>query len=350
MTTPSTAQKRFLAAGAKIGSSTWGVAEALGAGFGGLIDADGGLMRSQAYHPANEADTPFVKEGDLGPIDPVDFSPEFFQRYDPGALGILLAQLFGTAGSPSAVGAGYAHILQWKEDTGGQFSTFAIERASKILEVPSVKPISYDLSIADGFLRSTIGLRGDTLKNDSSINAATQMDALTYADRGNRVKFSDLTVYLVDQSFSPYPDASTAIVPSDISMHFERPHDGLHGAGSASILEPNQNGQPIITINLTFPRMNAVNAAHFADFTAETEQAAYVWFSGAYINGVSGQKFEYHFYFPRLRITNVDYPFDEIVPATITLQAEEAASNPNGFSHTVPYLRIVNNRSTDYLA
>jgi hypothetical protein len=350
MTTPSTAQKRFLAAGAKIGSSTWGTAEALGAGFGGLIDGDGGLIRSQPYNPANEADTPFVKEGDLGPIDPVDFSPEFFQRYDPGALGILLAQLFGTAGSPSAVGAGFAHILQWKEHTEGQFSTFAIERASKIFEVPSVKPISYDLSIADGFVRSTIGLRGNTLINDSGVNGATEMDALTYADRGNRVKFSDLTVYLVNEDHSPYPEANDIIVPSDISMHFERPHDGIHGGGSDSIIEPAQNGQAIITIEMTFPRMNAVNATHFADFIGETEQEAYIWFSGAYINGVSGQKFEYHFYFPRLRVTNVDYPFDEIVPSTMTLQAEEAASNPGGFSHTVPYLRIVNNRSTDYLA
>ncbi len=351
MTTPTTAQKRFLAAGAKIGSSTWGTAEALGAGFGALIDGDGGLMRSQPYNPANEADTPFVKEGDLGPIDPVDFAPEFFQRYDPGALGILLAQLFGTAGSPGAVGAGYAHVLKWKEYIAGQYSTFAIERPSKIFEVPSVKPYTFDLSIADGFVRGSIGLRGNTVINTGQENEATEMDALTYADRGNRLKFSEMTVYLVDQSLAADPDTTTAIQLSDISMHFERPMDGLHAAGSPSIIEPNQNGQPIITITMTFPRMNAVNNAYFADFIAETEKKAYIWFAGAYINGVSGQKFEFQFYFPRLRIIPpVDYPFDEIVPGTITLQAEEAASNPDGFGNAIPYLRIANARSTDYLA
>lgn len=349
MTIPSMPQRRLLAAGAKKSAQSWGTAEALGAGYGLLLESDGGLVRNQPYLPAKEADTPFILEGDLGPIDPVDFAPAFTQRYDPGALGILIAQLFGTAGSPGAVGAGYAHILKWAEENYGEFCSFAVERVSKILEVPSAKPHMLDLNIADGLLKGTLGLRGDTVKNDSSVNTATEMDALTYADRGNRIKFSELTVYLVNQSLGSDPDTTTAIVLSDVSLHFERPQDSPHKAGSKSIIEPMENAHSVITITMTFPRMNAVNNAYFADFIAETEKKAYIWFAGAYLNGVSGQKYEFQFYFPRLRITNIDYPFDEIVPGTITLQAEEAASNPDGFGNTVPYLRIVNTRSTDYL-
>ncbi len=349
MATPTIPQRRLLAAGAKNSAQIWGTAEALGAGYGLLLESDGGLARNQAYLPAKEADTPFVLEGDLGPIDPVDFAPAFTQRYDPGALGILIAQLFGTAGTPGAVGAGFAHILKWKEHIDGQYSTFAIERPSKIFEVPSAKPYMLDLNIADGFLKGTIGLRGNTLINTSAVNTLTQMDALTYADRANRVKFSGLVVYLVNQSLAADPDTTTAIELSDISLHLERPHDSPHKAGSESIIEPAENAQSIITITMTFPRMNAVNNAYFADFIAETEKKAYIWFTGAYISGSAGQKFELQFYFPRLRIINIEYPFDEIVPGTITLQAEEAASNPDGFGNAIPYLRIVNTRSTDYL-
>ena len=206
-----------------------------------------------------------------------------------------------------------------------------------------------DLNIADGFLKGSIGLRGDSLINTSAVNTLTQMDALTYADRGNRIKFSGLTVYLVDQSLAADPDTTSAIELSDISLHLERPHDSPHKGGSESIIEPAENAHSIITITMTFPRMNTVNNAYFANFIAETEKKAYIWFAGAYLNGVSGQKYEFQFYFPRLRIINIDYPFDEVVPATITLQAEEAASNPDGFGNTIPYLRIVNTRSTDYL-
>jgi len=347
MATPTIPQKRLLAAGAKKSAQTWGTAEALGAGFGMDIDSDGGLVRSQAYHPAKGADTPFPSEGDLGQIAPVDFAPEFDLRYDPGAIGILLAQLFGTAGAPSAAGNGWRHTFLWAEENYGEFATFAIERAAKIFEVPSAKPYTFDLSVADGFIRGSIGLRGNTLINTSAVNTLTQMDALTYANRGLRVKFSDLLAYLTYQTNASNPDQTTAIEISDISMHFERPHDGLHGAGSPSIIEPSENGQPIITMSLTFPRMNTINDAYFADFIAETEKKACMWFHGPVLQGA--QLYEFDFYFPRLRVISVAYPFDEVIPCTMVLQAEKADTY-TGFMSPYPYIRPVNLRTTDYLA
>lgn len=349
MTTPTIPQKRLLAAGAKKGSSSWGTAEALGAAYGMDIDSDGGLVRNQSYLPAKGADTPFVLEGDLGNIDPVDFAPEFDLRYDPGAIGILLAQLWGTAGTPGAAGNGWRHRLVWADENYGEFCTFAVERAAKIFEVPSAKPYSFDLSVADGFMRGSIGLRGNSLINTSTVNTLTQMDALTYANRGLRVKFSDLTAYLTYQANVTGPEGTTAIEISDISMHFERPHDGLHGAGSQSIIEPMENGAPIITVSLTFPRMNTVNNPYFADFIAETEKKAYFWFKGPVLH--TTQYYEFYFYFPRLRVINVDYPNDDIIPCTMTLQAEEAATDTAGFSVSKrPHLFIANDRTTDYIA
>lgn len=347
MTTPSIAQKRLLAAGAKKSAQTWGTAEALGAGYGMLIDSDGGLVRNQTYHPAREADTVMPEEGDLGPIDAVDFTPEFFLRYDPGAIGILLAQLFGTAGSPAAAGNGWRHTFQWAEENYGEFCTFAVERRSKIFEVPSAKPYSFDLSIADGFVRGSIGLRGNTLVNTGTENEAAEMDALTYADRGRRIKFSELLAYLTYQTNASNPDQTTAIEISDISMHFERPHDAIHPAGSESIIEPMENEFGASTMTLTFPRMNTINDPYFAEFIAETEKKACMWFHGPVLQGA--QLYEFDFYFPRLRVINVDYPFDEVIPCTMTLAIEKAATY-TGFLSPYPYIRPVNLRTTDYLA
>lgn len=351
MTTPSIAQKRLLAAGAIKSAEAWGTAEELTAGSGLLINTDGGLMRNQPYNPANEADTPMTKEGDLGLIDPVDFNPEFFMRYDSGALGVLLAQLFATAGSPSDLGNGvYSHTFQWADENKGEFCTFAIERVSKIFEVQSAKVMSFDISVDTGFLKGVLGLRGNSLINTSTTNEATEMDALTYADRGNRIKFSQVNIKMNDQSDGNVT-GETALEVSDFTVHYERPHDSANKAGSEFIIEPEENERPNINITLNFPRMNAVNNLYFADFIAETEKKMEIKCVGA-IAGTGGSiPFSFNMKFPRLRIIPpVDYPFDEIVPATIMLQAEEAASNPTGMDYARPYAFLSNERSTNYLA
>lgn len=352
MTTPTTAQKRFFAAGVIKSDAAWGTAKAIVAAGGILIDGDGGLIRNQAYHPANESDTTFVKEGDLGDIDPVDFAPEFFMRYDPGGLGILIAQLFGTAGNPNALGNDvYGHTFQWATENAGEFATFAREKRAKIFEVQSAKPISLDFSVADGFLRGVIGLRGNNLVNDSSVNTLTQLDALTYKTRKHRIKFSQMSFKMNDEAEGAVA-SETALEVSDFTAHYERPHDGLHGAGSAAIIEPQQNGQPIITVTLNFPRSNAVNEAYFADFIAETEKKLRIYATGV-VAGTGGSiPFSMQMRFPRMRIIPpVDWQDgEEIMPATIQLQAEEAASTPTGEDYAVPHIYMNNETSTNYLA
>lgn len=349
MTTPTTPQKRFLAAGAMKSAEAWGTADEITPALGGmLIESDGGLVRNQAYHPANEADSAFPKEGDLGNIDPVDFALEFFQRYDPGPIGILMAQLFGICGVPTAQGGdAFTQTMQWDDENDGEFCTFAIERRGTIFEVPSAKPYSFDLSIADGFLKGSIGLRGNSLV-EATVNVYGIMDALTYKDRTNRIKFSQVMIDMNNQTAGDAL-AETDLIISDLSVHYERPIDGLYAAGGEGIIEPVQNGQPIITVTMTFPRMSAVNAAYFADFIAETEKKVRIEFIGIQMDP-SAQHYTLRLFFPRMRITNIEYPFDEIVPATITLQAEEAVAAPSGMGFTKPYLMLANKRADKYIS
>lgn len=351
MATPTTPERRLLAAGAKKGSSGWGTAVALGAGDGLLITTDGGPTRKQPYSPAKEHDTPFIKTGDLGAIDPIDFALSFFMRYDPGRLGTLLAMIYGTAGIPMIQGTGpaYKHIFQFKDTIEGLFVTYAKEIPGKIHEIASAKPYAVEFSIADGLLQASLSLRGNKLIDDSVVNAATQMDALTYPDRYNRVKFPQLVVKMNDESGGDV-SGETALAINGLTISIARTPDAVPPAGQDYILEPLENDYPQATVKLSFPRANSVNTAFFQKFTAETPQKLLAKFTGKLIE--STYYYDLAFYFPRLKFSPdpPSYADNEIVPAEITLVAEEAAAAPTGMSYARPYLELINKATIDYLA
>lgn len=347
MTTPTQAEGRLYAAGAKKGSA-WGTAVALGANCGTLLETDGGLARKQPYLPAKETDTPFVKDGQLGNIDPVDFTPAFFARYDPGAIGLLIALLFGTAGAPTLLDTlAYQHVFQWANSTSGLFATFAIERPSKIFEVASCKPISLELSIADSKLKGAIALHGNTMIDNSSVNQAAQMDAITYDDIHHRIEFAEISAKMNDESGGDV-SGETALEIKDVSVSYSRPLDAEHKGGSKEMIEPLQNDAEVIQVKFEFPRSNTINQAFFQKFTAETTQKILIKFTGDLIE--STYYYDLALFFPKMRVIEIDYPYGPIIPASMTLQAEEADSNPTGMDYKRPYVELVNKKSTDYLA
>jgi hypothetical protein len=348
MGTPTNPVKKLMAAGAKK-AATWGTAVAVGATDGLLLKGDGGLERKQPYIAAKELDTPFVQVGDLGAVEPVDFAPSFTMRYDPGAIGVLLAQLFGTAGAPTKQGvtSAYKHTIKWADSNSGKFSTFVVERPGKILEVPSAKPYKFSFGFSDGVLDCSIGLRGNNLIDNSVVNQATQVDALTYADRKNRIFFKQLTAKMNDQTGGALT-AETALPLSICSGDIERALDAPFAAGSETMSEPEDGPHPSGTLKLDFLRANAATQAFFSKFTGETLQKLSLSFVGAVIE--TTYHFEFNLVFPQARIISYNSPLDDIIPVTVELAIEEAGTKPTGMDDTRPYLELVNARSTDYLA
>ncbi len=347
MATPTTPERRLLAMGA-VKCANWGTAKAVGANCEMFVVTDGGIKRTQPYLPAKEADTPFVKEGDLGPIDPVDFAPEFFVRYDPGAIGTLLAQLFGTAGTPANSGTnGRIHTFQWADSTEGIYSTVVVERPGKVWEVTSAKPYGLTVAIENGIMKGTLRLRGNTLIDNSAVNNNATADALTFDGEEDRLKFTQCSVKINAESGADVAN-ETAIQVNDVTLEFTRSLDAVPVAGSSTIIEPLESDHPSVTVRLGFPRMNSTNANYFANmFTAEAEQKMLVSFIGPQIE--ANVTYGANFFFPRLRVTEIDYPFSEIVPGSMTLVAEKAASAPTGMNYTVPYLKLTNKETVDYL-
>jgi len=355
MPTPTSPETRLHASGFKK-HTVWGTAVALGATDEVAVEGSTGLHApTYPIIGSKESDQPFIKQGDFGNQDPIDFTVPIKMRYELGSIGRAIAMIFGTAGAPAQQEStdAYLHTLQWKDEISGLFGTWVEERAGKIFEVPSAKPYKLELSFSDALLKGAISFRGNTCIDNSSVNTATQIDALTlpagFLETGARFKQG-----FVKMNAESDGDVSveTSLQVNDLSIRYERPIDaGVHAVGDEKIVEPfeeGHSGHDLIAVSLKFPRMNSTNAAFFQTFTAETTQKALIQFDGAVISGA--YKYDFAFYFPRLRMKQVTNDVDEIVSGGLELIAEEAASAPTGMTWTRPAMIVINKQTTDYLA
>jgi hypothetical protein len=352
MTTPNTAQGRDYAIGAKK-TTPWGTEAALGDGFG-LVLPIGGLKGFDAgaieYAPRLDHDQgPIPKGGDFGPYKAADFSIECDMLHDPGPLGTLIALLFGTAGTPDAGGAtSHLHTFTWKTNTVGLFATVATEMPNIIHVCPSAKPTSWSLTVGDhGKIKSVLKLRGNKIIT-GVVNTDTQMGALTYVDRSNRLKFSGMT-YKMNAFDSGGVAAENPLTLNSFTVDYERPLDSVLCAGADSIVEPIENGFSKIGIKLGFPRMTSTEAAYLATMLAGTPQKALFTFTGNFIE-TNDHYYCFRLFFPRLIITDPKNVVDQIIHSELTLVAETSAAAPGGMNQTTPYVVIENMASTDYLA
>jgi hypothetical protein len=354
MAIPSTAERRFHAVGAAKGSE-WGSAVAVGAGNEiKMEDASGLDVPEQAILPALESNTPYVKDSDLGLIAPVDITVPVRMRYEMGAIGSLIAALFGTAGVPVQEGEtdAYKHTLQWADDVEDLFFTFVEERVSKIFEAASAKVFRLELNFADGILKANIGLRCNTVVDDSETNTGTETDALTVPSDfyGTTIKFTQASVKMNAESGGNVAE-ETALNVNDLTVVLERAIEGgVHVAGSETIIEPLEEGVPgpDTKITLSFPRMSTVNNAYFATFQAHTPQKMLIKLEGGEAD--TGKNYTFALYFPRLVMEKPSYSFEEIIKSGITLQAQEASAAPTGMDYARVYAEIINKQTTDYLA
>jgi len=358
MATPASAESRLHARG-YVKAAAWGTALPVGATDEVLLvhpGATGLTVPTIPIDPVLESDTAFVKKSELLLTPPQDITLQARMRYELGALGVAIAQLFGTAGAPSKISTtlAYKHIFQWADEIEGLFGTWVEERPSKIFEAAAVKPFKLELNFSNGILMANLSMRCNDCIETSAVNTATQVDALTvpanFYTAGVQAMFAHAVVKINAEAGAAVTE-ETALVLDDFSIVFERPMEaGQHVAGSATIIEPLEGGLsgPAITVTLHAPRMSAINNAWFAAFRAGTTQKMLIQFTGALIEET--YYYDLAFNFPRLKMQNPDYPVEEIVRSGLVLQAEEAAANPTGMSYKRPYLETINLLATDYLA
>jgi hypothetical protein len=349
MATPTYPSKRYYAAATKRGTA-WGTAVALGAGNGILMLGDSGLKRNQKYEQYPAVDQIIPKDGRLGVNEAVPFTPPVDFQYELGAIGGWLAAIFGTAGTPAQQGgtAAYLHTFQYA-DAITHFFTYAEERPGKIWEVASAMPHKLSVKPNGAQVSLNITLQGNTMIDDSTVNTATQMDAITYTDRAHFLHLSQGKFLMNAQSGGALADPTDAVEISDFEISMERAIDKQHVVGSANIALPKEGDIPQNTLKIVLPYASATNLAYFTTWNAMTAQKASLSFVGDLIAG--GYYYTVSFLFPRLRlIPPPDVKFDAIMKNELLFAIEEAASAPTGMSYARQYAHIINLQTTDYLA
>lgn len=344
MATPTYSSKRFMAAGANKGAN-WGTATATGANKGLFILKDGGISLKQKYLPNDEIDQIMPKNGTPGPVDAIDFAPEFVMRYNPGMLGEMIASLYGTAGNATGNNT-FTHTFQ-TADYYAKFFTVAVERPGKIWEVPSAVPYKLSLKVGGGFMQGVLSMRGDSLTDNSTVNTDTQMANVSYIDTGNPVRFSEGAVWMNPQSGNAL-DANNAVIVSDIDIEYERQIDTIPVAGANGIALPKEPGYPKITVKLKEPRANATNLGYLSTFQAGTPQKLLITFTGGITEG--SNHYSLVLGFPRLVLMEPPIaPLEDMISASLVFEAQEAANGPAGMNYTRPFMRLVNTAANDYL-
>lgn len=329
-------------------ASAWGTEiDVNGAGNGILPLNAGAIKQSISMIPEESPVSPFESDLDLGDFDPVDFSLEFDARYE--GLGPIIAQVFGIAGAPSTPeGTARLHTLELANSIAALFGTYATEKHDKFHVVPSAKPYKLTFTMDGGKLKLTIDLKGDKVIDDSAI--VTTLAAVTEPDAHNRALKKQM-VFRMNAQGGASLAGGDEIKVKNFTLEIERkPEGGEHEGGSDSIIEALEEGKISVKLTLELNRMDDVNDVYFGDWTSENEKKADLVFTGLLI--VGGSYYFFKFEFPRLKIEDVDYPDENIIPATITLRGLLADAAPNGMGTLVKpiQLQVQNKRTTDMLA
>lgn len=351
MATPTGSSKRYFNA-ALVQGSTWGTAAAVGAGNGLLVPNDGNPMPKLTYSATDAIGQVVPQDGDFGAEEPCEFEIPFDSKcglqYAPGGIGSLIACLFGASAAPAQVGAtaGYKHVFTWADEMS-DFFTFACERSGAIREVTSLVPKKLTLKVGDGKVQGSIAVIGNRCINDSAVNTATQLDAVTPESTANFVKAQHGVLRMNTQSGGALA-GSDAITVSDFTIEYERTIDAKMVLGGTYIAQPKE-GTPKWSLKITLPYATAAAMAYETVFRAKAAQKMDIVFTGGVADATT--YYTVTLGFPRIKFALApDSPLEDIMKADLSFIVEEAAAAPTGMTAVHPWMEIVNLRTTNYLA
>ena len=339
-------QKLFQAAAFKK-ASTWGTAVAVGASAGLNFKDISGIDSTVELNEIKEVDMTYKSEAYLGVHRLLDISIVTDMLFSPGALGTMIAMVFGTAGAPAGTGTDKTHTIKIAQ-APSLFGTLALGMPGVIWEVPSVVPYAWTLrTAAEGIMESEIKAYGNRLVAPATVNNETSMGAITYDDVGNRLLFQNGKFYLNDQSGADFK-AGDVLDINSFEFTISRPHEGIIPLGSQASLQPVQNDVVDVSVKIGFPRYNSSQDTLMAAMIGETLKKAKLEVTGAEIT--TGKPYKLTLYFPSLRVKPFGAKYEDIIKTEVEFLSLKASVAPTGMTETTPYLVLVNMRTTDYLA
>jgi hypothetical protein len=341
--------RQFVAAFKK--ATAWHTPVACGAGDGLLITSDG-IKATIGMEKDDSAGQPWVTDIDLGEMSTVG-SLDGYMRYE--GMDVLLASVMGIAAVPALVigSEAYGNTYDMKPEIIGVFGTLAEQKLTDVVwEYPSVKVHGFKLA-SEMNKPCTIGFEMicDKLVRDSATNTVGTL-ATVAPLKGHRLIMNKDTVFRINDQDGAALGAGDVVNPSSFELTVTRPMDSESVAGQDGVTEPDDNGFPVVSLTLKFPRYNEANNAFFSGWAAGTPKKMDITFTGKLIS--DGEYYTFRLILPHLRIADPEAPLSGPgkIPFTMKLDCVGAAAAPLGMTALTAPLRIevVNKRTTNPLA
>ena len=333
-------------------AAAWHTAVACGAGDGLLITSDG-MKATIGMELDDSAGQAWVEQADAGTMQAAG-SLEGYLRYE--GFDLALALICGVAGAPTLAGVTDAYTNSYKLATNidGLFGTLAmLKLTDKVWEYPAAKLHGFKLSgEMNKPVKLTLDIIADLLERASTNNTAVTMADVTVPDTENRVLMNKNTVFRINDRDAAALAGTDQIYPSKFDLTFNRPMSAEPVAGADGVEEPADDGFPVASISLNFPRYNNDNDALFADWEGSTSKKLDILFTGKVIE--TGFNYEFKLSFPHVKVENPEAAISGAgkIPLSLKLSVLGSKTAPLGMTGiTQPFqIDVQNTRSTDPLA
>lgn len=267
----------------------------------------------------------------------------------------IMAQFFGTSGAPTEVTVGqgdFRHRMTMNSTWNTNLCTYAIESsAANVLEYPSC--VFTNLSLAVTQPRSFVQFTASAVANNIILTGWTNNNAAiaasTIADNEKMVVGQEDNFWINAQGGGAL-SGSNLLAITDYTININKPSiSPSEIKGSAGNSRP--VGEDLITATLTITLRGNADNTYFTAWNAGTEYKSLFRVEGSQIG--TGSNKSLTVYVPRMKLLEIpDYNVTEngTNPLTLTFEILAASANPTGMNSTLPYVELVNARSTAYLS
>lgn len=335
---------------AKFGANSWGVAASVTKGA--YFESDGGLKLDPNIILDEAFGQTFEGTAEVGDIKAQNLTLTQQSRYDDHSY-ILHALAMGSPAavtiSTSTAGqvTSWKHIVDLADVIDGLGMTLAIDQQLVCEELTSAKVFSFTVKNGTGGVMTTsYKVIGTKPTVQSTINTNSTVYGANFPALGNRM-FRKHGVFRMNLNTAGSLVASDAVKVDDIEFAFDRPQDAPQVFGQDYIDEPADNGWPMFSLAVTYPRMNTVTAnSLYAGLRDAQAFKADLTFTGAFIN--STDAYSRLFQWPYLQLESWDAPLtgaNQMKPRA-KFKALLASTSPSGMAFVRPFrLTIIQTQS-----
>jgi hypothetical protein len=302
----------------------------------------------------------FLQAGEVGDYTPPTPALGMVARYED--IDTWFAAAVGSPANPTAVSSqgaatslvAYQHVVDMSPELTAFFTLAVDFPGHYVQEIPSLKVHGYSLRVGEnGRMMVEFQTVGNKTTYDSTTNTNSTVHGARAAGLGNRLFRKNGTLRMNPQSAGALANTDIVSLAREIAFNGAEPvssDDFVFGLDY--VIEPDNNGFPEFSVEVTYARMTSQSANSLAVGLAVARVFKADWnFLGPYINSATQRQLKWEFPALQLRSFRAVASGPDQVRPQATFHAKLAATSPTGMAFVNPYrMTVVNMNSQNLLA